>query len=107
MQEYTIYRTDGRRPLRFEGELLASASNRLVGEKEQTRWWEARVYKSASGKYVFESRYITLWEGEQKSTTADVFSSLDELITAIEKCEALTPQLKSDLLAQLEAYETV
>lgn len=81
--QYVLTRT-GKPPVRFDGELIAESEGRLVGSRDQTRYHDLRVYRTAAGRWVGQVEYHTRWEGEQGRTTVyvcDTPSSLAESLT--------------------------
>jgi hypothetical protein len=84
-------------------EELGFASNRWVAGREQTRWDEIEVLKTAKGKYVLRQEYVTLWQGEQGSNTYRIFDSLDELVAVLDTTKPLHRKLldKMGLLESL------
>jgi hypothetical protein len=107
MEKITLSRTDGRRPLSFEGELLAEVKDRWVSGREHTRWHELRAYRTASGRYVLEVEYVTQWQGEQGSCRAEVYDTMEALVEAVERLEDAPPRLQSLLLEAIGAEESV
>lgn len=71
MNTYTLPRT-GDAPLRFSGELIAEADGERQNGREQNRWHELRVYRSAVGGYVVAITYRTRWQGEASRDTVVV-----------------------------------
>lgn len=63
MTAYQLSRT-GNAPLAFDGELLAEAGDRQFNGRDQTRWFELRLYRTTGGNYVFACAYRTQWQGE-------------------------------------------
>lgn len=86
-QEIKIKR-DGNRDLLFSGTMLGHADGRTVSGPGQNRWSEVWLYRTDSGKYVWEHKYNSQWEGESGSHTANVYDSAEELIAGIEYREA-------------------
>ena len=77
--EEIIVKRDGNLDLKFKGELLASASDRWIAGKEQTRWTEISVYRTDTGKLVIAWEYITLWQGELSGYQAKVCEMVTEV----------------------------
>lgn len=104
MEEIIVMR-DGQKDLKFKGELLASASDRWIAGREQTRWTEIAVYKTESGKYVIAWESITLWQGELNSYRAKVceFASetIAELMSDDEEGTAYFSSLAKEVLEEL------
>lgn len=63
MEKIKIMRT-GNAPLAFQGELIAESSGRIAAGKEQNRWHDIAIYRTAGGRYVCAISYHTQWEGE-------------------------------------------
>jgi len=68
MEKYIITR-DGEQDLKFEGELIASASSSPESARGDYsgsvgRWTELRLYRTKGGKYVCQSIGRTQWQGE-------------------------------------------
>jgi len=61
MPVYRI-RLDRQQYLVFSGSLVAEASDRLRHGREQDRWTDIRVYRTAAGSYVVEQVMRTLWQ---------------------------------------------
>lgn len=54
----------GDAPLTFEGELIAESDGKFAAGKEQNRWHDIRLYKTAGGNYVLAVEFHTQWQGE-------------------------------------------
>lgn len=78
MKQYTIKR-DGQRNLTFQGELIAEAHGRWQNGREQNRWTDLTLYKTAGGKYVLQNEYNTQWQGEANSDDAWVLATAQEV----------------------------
>ena len=87
MKEYTLTRT-GDRPLHFSGECIAAADGKIHSGKEQNRWYELAVYRTAAGKYVVEVAYRTQWQGEGAHYRATVCSTIDEVADEMRTTDA-------------------
>jgi hypothetical protein len=76
VSNYTLQRT-GLPPLKFEGELIASASShiRVNGGPLENRWHEIELYKTAGGKWVWQVAFRTCWQGEHDHYRAEVVAS--------------------------------
>lgn len=108
MEKIVLKRSE-RRPLAFEGELLASyetspnqASSRWSGSPG--RWQETRVYRSKSGKYILHRARMTQWEGERNRFEALVFNDLEDLIGFLEE---VSPQAAFEITQEMGLYEEV
>jgi hypothetical protein len=73
----------GDSPLRFNGELLASQSSRLVAGMEATRWHEMEIYRTDNGKYVIHLGWRTQWSREPSQDVALAAGSMQEAQEAI------------------------
>jgi hypothetical protein len=85
MQEYTVTR-DGQKDLRFSGELLAEVNNKWVAGKDNSRWHELSLYKTAGGKYVLHEVFRTQWQGEIDRHGAAVYGTAEEVLDTL-TCE--------------------
>jgi hypothetical protein len=63
VDEITLPRS-GAAPLRFRGELLAESDGERRSGREQTRWHELAVYRTAGDRYVVRITYRTRYQGE-------------------------------------------
>lgn len=82
MKEFRIERT-GKRPLKFEGELIGEASGGISGEEGALPCWtEMAIYRTAGGKYVCEVRSKAIMEMD--SLKADVVKTLEEVVEYFE-----------------------
>lgn len=97
MQEYTVTREE-QKDLRFLGEILAESSNKWVAGKDKTRWHELTLYRTASGKYVLQDDYWTLWQGEENSRTVEVFNTAEELLEFMIDEEGSLSDLEKQIL---------
>jgi hypothetical protein len=70
---YTLPRS-GRAPLRFQGELLAESEGYRYTGREQTRWHNIAIYRTAGGKYVVSIQYRTRYQGETDHDAAEVIA---------------------------------
>ncbi len=100
MEEIIVMR-DGQKDLKFKGELLASASDRWIAGREQTRWTEIAVYKTESGKYVIAWESITLWQGELNGYHAKVCELAPEVIAELMTDDAEGVAYFSDLAKEV------
>lgn len=69
--QYELERTNGR-SVKFTGEEIASAGGKWRNGKEQTRWSTLTLYRTKGGKYVLQSEYITMWQGENGTSQVTV-----------------------------------
>jgi len=88
MKEYVLKRT-GDRPLKFNGELVAEVGGKWHAGVEQNRWHEIRVYMTASGKYVVEIAYETMWQGEDSCRYAMVCNAVRDVLEEIKLFDPL------------------
>jgi hypothetical protein len=63
MDKIRITRT-GKAALVFDGELVASSDGKLAAGREQNRWHDLKLYKTAGGNFVGVVDYVTQWQGE-------------------------------------------
>ncbi|GBD23003.1 hypothetical protein HRbin29_00653 [bacterium HR29] len=106
MQTQYIARTDGRPPLRFQGERLARLDTHWDRGREQTRWWQLEVYRTAAGRYVLVAAYRTAWQGERDEVTADVLDDLGQVPELLEE-RGVPAHLISELCELLDLEEIV
>ena len=83
-------RPTGRRPVVFEGELIAES--RTAWDQANWRWSgstgrqeRVRVWRTASGRFVVEHLRQTQWVGERDTTAVLVFDSVGDLVGWIEQ----------------------
>jgi hypothetical protein len=100
MKEIKLYR-DGKRPLVFNGEEIASASTR---DNNSTRWTRAEVYRSKSGKVIVGVAHLTCWQGERDSFQAAVFTTTEEAVSYI---ELEVPEIAPEIADALGVKETI
>lgn len=74
MQPYELSRT-GNAPVRFTGELLAAVDGFRSAGKENNRWHELAVYRTAGGQIVGVIQYRTRWQGEEGRDLVEVLAS--------------------------------
>ncbi|MBN2493911.1 MAG: hypothetical protein JXR96_04905 [Deltaproteobacteria bacterium] len=65
-------RRDGKRSLRFEGELLAECSSKSHTGPNQNRWTEIDIYQTKAGKHVVQIVRRTCWQGEHDTYQAEL-----------------------------------
>lgn len=99
MDEYTITR-DGQRDLKFTGEKLAEVNNKWVAGRENNRWHELTLYRTAGGKYVLQEVYRTMWQGELDSNSATICDTAEEVLAALTNEEGTLHNLDKELLQQ-------
>ena len=99
MKEYTITR-DGQRDLRFTGEKLADASNQWVAGKENNRWHELALYRTATGRYVLQEEYVTRWQGETGASNAVVCATAQEALDVLANEDGGLSALDKELLQE-------
>jgi hypothetical protein len=92
MEPITLTRT-GQPPLDFTGELVAESNGRVVANREQNRWHDLRLYRTAGGQYVLDITYRTEWVGEVSHHWAEIVEPdtdyLTTLLAGIDPCEHL------------------
>jgi len=79
MQEYTVSRT-GDAPLKFKGEMVASADGKWFNGKDQNRWHEITIFRTAGGKYVLSIEYRTQWQGEADAHDVEVCDDIEKVV---------------------------
>lgn len=88
--EWIELRPTGRRPLVFEGELIAEAYTSW----NQASWnWSGstgrqecvRIWRTASGRFVVEHLQQTQWVGEHDMRVVLVFDGIGDLVDWIEQ----------------------
>lgn len=79
-KELTLPR-DGEKDLRFSGWRLLSVNNKSHQGREQNRWHELTLYATKGGKLVCLHEYISLWQGEDGTSEAEVCESQDEVMS--------------------------
>lgn len=104
--EIALDRTD-RRPIAFNGRLLAKDSTRSVNGPNQTRWQVCSIYETDSKKYIVGIENVTCWQGERDFDRADVFDKIEDAITHIEEhapalVEGVIRLLKKDGISVVE-----
>jgi hypothetical protein len=107
MPAYRI-RRDGQHYLVFSGNLVAEASDRFRHGREQDRWTDIQVYRTATGSYVVEQVVRTLWQkGEGVWYKGDLCTTPQEVYCALVGSEAdpILGDLEKDLLNQLAAQD--
>ena len=87
---------DGLPPIRYTGEILGTRSSR---DHNSTRWYVYTIHRTASGKLILETVYVSQWEGERGVRSAIVFPDAESLCK-IERDEVV-PEVLSDLLEEL------
>lgn len=85
MKQYRLERT-GERWLVFEGELIAQSDGQWAAGKEQNRWHDLRLYRTAGGRYVVHVIYRTKWEGELDYSWAEI-ATVDEFADVLRSYE--------------------
>jgi EXLDI family protein len=99
MEKYTIKR-DGLPPLAFTGEQIASASNRIRGGNDSTRWTEVKLYRTQAGKYVALVERVTQWQGESDHRTATSKATAAEVIEWLKEGEIQLGSVSQDVIEQ-------
>lgn len=79
-----IIERDGKRALKFDGELLADVSSTdsafsVDFSGEMGRWQTFLVYRSYTDKFICQRIDYTCWQGERDRFSAAAFSTLDEI----------------------------
>lgn len=90
MTTYKLSRT-GQAPLVFEGEELARVDGKWSAGREQNRYHNLAVYRTAGGNYILQVEYITQWQGEQRHDHVIVLGQdLSELANALREYDPCT-----------------
>lgn len=89
MKAYVLQRT-GDRPLRFVGELVATATSRSFSGPCESRWYELALYRTESGRYVVSIGYRSLWQGE---LAEDHVYVEDTPASVAEALRSMTPEM--------------
>jgi len=80
----------GRRALRFDGELMASASTWANEGPGNSRWWAIHVYSAGSPKQVVLALdWRTNWEKETGWNCADIMETVADAADALEAHDPL------------------
>lgn len=79
-EEYRLPRS-GLPKLQFTGDLLASSDGERSQGRENNRWHELAIYRTAAGKYVAAIGYRTRWQGELDYDLAEVLSTPAEVVS--------------------------
>ena len=66
-----VLKRSGSRPLKFSGRLISSVEGRFSAGKEQTRYFDLSLYRTADGKFVVQVEYTTCWQDEQCRSYCD------------------------------------
>lgn len=78
---------DGDRPLAFTGEEIGRGSSGTGGnsgfDKDHTRGWVVRIYRTAGGKFVWSRHRWTRWQGEHDHDEAGVCADGPALLAAL------------------------
>lgn len=99
MNPYIIER-DGLKDLRFGGVIIAEANNRWLAGRQQNRWHELTLYRTAAGNYVLHELYITQWQGELCASNAYVYDNADAVIEKTTDTEGGISALGKTLLKE-------
>jgi len=75
-QEYTLYPTDDRPSITFEGELLADITHK---RNNSVRWTEMRSYRTLAGKLIVEVAGVTNMENETLRTSVYIFNTVEQM----------------------------
>lgn len=75
-ETFTIKPTNGRTPVRFEGDLLAAVDGR---RNNSVRWTELKAYRTKGGKWVIEQIGHTTVEDEETFVDVLVFDNEEQM----------------------------
>lgn len=81
--EHRILR-DGRAPLIFDGEAVASGDSLGPGD-QGNRWHVLQIFRTAGGQWVISVIYRTQWQGELGRRTAEVLDSPESVRQVLER----------------------
>jgi hypothetical protein len=108
LKEVTLKRS-GKRPLKFVGERIASASTSsnqghpdFSGETGISH--EARVYRTGDNRYVLEYIIFNAWQGQEDSYRVHVADGLEPILEIIEELPA---RVANQLLQDLDGVEDI
>lgn len=82
LEEVRLERS-GQRALTFLGTLLAKVCGTRAAGKEQNRWHNLVLYRTAAGRHVVAIEYHTRWEGELGYCEATVCDCPEEIEAAL------------------------
>jgi hypothetical protein len=90
---------DGERDLSFNGVELANVEDRILSNgRDQNRWTEMHLFKTAAGKYVLARVRRTIWQGEEDHYSGSVFNKPDELPALFEGEDGILTDLVKELV---------
>lgn len=78
MKTYTLKRT-GNRPLRFEGDLVAEESTKVMNGQENNRWHEFHLYRTSGGCFFLSVTYDSHWQGEERHCQVEELGSIESV----------------------------
>lgn len=90
MTEYKLQR-DGDSPVAFAGELLNEADSQGHQGPTENRWYQVRIYRTMSGKFVVEIGFRTHWQGESDRNWVEICDTPAEvrrILTAFDPCRS-------------------
>ncbi|MEB2353251.1 MAG: hypothetical protein OZ924_17810 [Burkholderiaceae bacterium] len=79
METFEIERDDAR-PLRFKGEMIATASSKTTDGPGSQRWRVLHLYRTAAGTLVAERIGRTIWIGERDRHEAQACATEAEVV---------------------------
>lgn len=104
MDTFEIERDDAR-PLRFKGEMIASASSKAAGGPGSQRWRVLHLYRTAAGKLVAERIGRTVWANETDRHEAKVCATEAEVVEWLglgDTAKEIYFQAKIDVAEQID-----
>ena len=78
-EEVTIHRVD-EPDLKFTGDKLAFSTTREHDGQRSTRWDEANLYITKSGKFVYSTQHVTCWQGERDIFETAIYDTVEDLV---------------------------
>lgn len=87
MESFTKVRT-GKSPVTFAGERIAKSSGCVVRGRQQNRWHNLELFRTAAGVYVVVIEFQTCWQGEQNRSTVEVVNTAEEVVKALEQYDS-------------------
>ena len=105
MPEFCVRRS-GRRPLIFDGELLAESDGSRRGDREQTRWHDLAVYRTTAGRYVLAGAFRTRYQGEEDvhwAVLCDTPADVGHALASYDPCQGRFGYPVGDAYAERQA----
>ncbi|MEI8194377.1 MAG: hypothetical protein WCI73_00555 [Phycisphaerae bacterium] len=83
MEQFTKDRS-GKSPVTFTGKLLAASYGRYAHSRDNNRWHDIEVFRTAAGSYVTVILFQTHWQGEQNRSEVEVSNTAEEAARILE-----------------------